>query len=169
MTIHDLRCNIVNPFEIEDGKLRNLFSFFLHSAPTIQSTSTTNIAHDRLSINWKTYIEDEWNPNPYEFIPSLSNPEFPTDPKILNDYGLADTSKVSRKHSAFICMKHNDEEDYACLLRHIRNAIAHKHVYFNNAGNRKYIYMEDYNKKNKTVIILINQTKLDALIKTITK
>lgn len=56
------------------------------------------------------------------------------------------------------------EDNVVCLLRHIRNAIAHGNVYYLNAGNRKFILFEDFNEKSKpTARILFSQTDLKKL------
>lgn len=56
MTIADILLNHIIPFEIDDEKLKKLFSFFLHSAPTIESASAAIIPTNRLVDNWNTYI-----------------------------------------------------------------------------------------------------------------
>lgn len=62
------------------------------------------------------------------------------------------------------------ETDLECLLRHIRNAIAHGHVKYKHAGNRIYIMFEDYNPNKKlTARILIIRADLEKWIKTLKK
>lgn len=163
MTIKELKRNRILPFEVGDESLHNLFSFFLHSAPTIESKTAAIISPEKLLENWKVYIED-WKQNQYRFY--SSNSKFP-DSKILDDFGISDISKISRKSHAFVCKyKSSSESDYECVLRHIRNAIAHSNVFLKNAGNRKYILLEDYNKNNnKTAILLFSQSDLKRLKK----
>lgn len=57
MTIAELIARKVIPFEIPDTKLTSLFSFFLHSAPTIDSRTAMNIDAERLQNNWKRFLE----------------------------------------------------------------------------------------------------------------
>ena len=56
MTISDILQHPVLPFEIEDVKLVKLFSFFLHSAPTIESATAISMEAARLDQNWMSYI-----------------------------------------------------------------------------------------------------------------
>lgn len=56
MTISDIKENKIAPFEIDDIKLTKLFSFFLHSAPTIDSNLASRIDEDRLLSNWNNFI-----------------------------------------------------------------------------------------------------------------
>ena len=58
MTIRDIKENKIAPFEIEDTKLRRLFSFFLHTAPTIDSNLASKIDEDRLLNNWNKFISN---------------------------------------------------------------------------------------------------------------
>lgn len=51
MTISDILQHPVLPFEIEDVKLVKLFSFFLHSAPTIESATAISMEAARLDQN----------------------------------------------------------------------------------------------------------------------
>ncbi len=43
MLIQELKANKIVPFEVDDIKPFKIFSFFLHLAPTIESTSATKI------------------------------------------------------------------------------------------------------------------------------
>lgn len=43
MIIKDIKSNTILPFEIEDIKLVKLFSFYLHSAPAIESKTAAQI------------------------------------------------------------------------------------------------------------------------------
>ena len=160
MKISDLLKNEILPFEIDDDKLRKLFSFFLHSAPTIGSTTSIMISEERLEHNWDNYIS-LFAKESYRFISSSCSIE-----KYLEQYHLENDSEVKRNTRGFVC-KYRDttEKDYTCLLRHIRNAIAHNHVSFLNAGNRKFVLFEDYNDNTKKCNsrILLSQTDLQRL------
>ena len=138
MQISDIKTNRIIPFEIEDIKLIRLFSFFLHKSPTIDSNTAAMIEVERLERNWERFIS-----------------EFSKD----------NEANVNRRSKGFICKyKDNSERDYECVLRHMRNAIAHSNVYMNNAGNRKYLIFEDFNKtKNQSSIMLLSQADLSNL------
>lgn len=56
MKICDIKANHTLPFEIDDVKLIRLFSFYLHSAPTIESETAKKVDGHRLLDNWTNFI-----------------------------------------------------------------------------------------------------------------
>lgn len=165
MTISELLTQKTIPFEIENLKMEKLFSFFLHSAPTIDSRTAMKIDLIKLSGNWKDFVETS------QLIPSIIYAE--SYNKLENacaKSGLGVDTKISRRTKGFICIRKGKETDYECVLRHIRNSIAHNNVYYCDAGNRKFVLFEDYNKSGKfTARMLFSQTLLTTLKKEITK
>ncbi len=159
MQIFDIKANHIQPFDIDDVKLVRLFSFFLHSAPTIDSATASFIDSERLKQNWASFIS-ELSEDSYIFLSPNCSIE-----RYIEQYNLHDNANVNRRSKGFVCKyKDNNESDYACLLRHLRNAIAHSNVYMNNAGNRKYLLFEDFNKsKRKSSKILLSQADLSRL------
>ena len=159
MTIDDLRQYRNPPFEIEDEQLRKVFAFFLHKAPTIDSLHSLNIESSQLQINWEHFLS-EWK-HAHRFY---SRDYFPNDDVIL-DFVLSDGSEVKRNCQAFICTKADkNEQDYECLLRHIRNAIAHGHLFVDAYAKRKYILFEDCNSNgNLRALILLTLTDMKNL------
>lgn len=159
--ILDLLDNPIVPFDIEDRGLAKLFSFFLHSAPRINSSRAIQIDDTRLNRNWDAFIK-LFGHNAYKFMEASS-------PKTVMDHfettNIADSSELRRRGRGFVCRKKDKcELEPVCLLRHIRNAIAHCNVYLLNAGNRKFILFEDFNEKGKqTARILFSQTDLQNL------
>lgn len=162
MTIQELLTFRVKPFDINDKKLISLFSFFLHSAPTIDNRPEVYIPPEILEHKWDNFIKD-WGDKTYRFY---SPDHFPNDEK-LEEFNLAEHSIINRKSKAIVCSKRDPiEPDYECLLRHVRNAIAHGYVFLNNRGNRKYILMQDFNTNNKLrAMILMSQAELQNLKK----
>ena len=62
------------------------------------------------------------------------------------------------------------ETECQCVLRHMRNSIAHGNIYLSDESNRKYILFEDYNRNgNLTARILLSQTYLKKLKQIIMK
>ena len=159
MTISDLFKHRILPFENADIKLTKLFSFFLHTAPTIDSRSSTTISEERLEHNWKNFI-NTFNSEEYCFLSQQCSIE-----KYFDKFNLTLAIELKRKTKAFVCKRKDlKETDYTCFLRHIRNAIAHSNVYVVNAGNRKFILFEDFNKsKKQSSRILLSQTDLKRL------
>ena len=163
MTVAEILQNHILPFEIDDEKLKKLFSFFLHSAPTIDSSTAANIPVNRLEKNWNTYIST-FSSNSYTVIaPNCTFNNY------IGKYMLDNNNIVNRKTKGFVCKKKtNNETEYKSLFRHIRNSIAHSNVYMINAGNRKFILFEDFNpSKNQSARVLLSQTDLQRLKTTI--
>ena len=85
--------------------------------------------------------------------------------------GLDGNAVVTRRKKGFVYKrKSKDETDCEACLRHIRNAIAHNNVFVLNAGNRKFILFDDYNKDKKhNARLLFTQSDLQRLKSEITK
>ena len=160
MTISDLLKHNVFPFEIDDEKLKKLFSYFLHAAPTINRETTAQIEEYHLMEIWRNYISN-FESKKYRFLqPTCAIEHY------FEEYGISSNSEIKRKTHGFVCkLRDTNEPEYACFLRHIRSAIAHSHIYVMNAGNRKFVLFEDFNDRTKkqTSRILLSQTDLQRL------
>lgn len=58
MKIADILSNHIVPFETEDMKLKSLFSFFLHLAPTISSSSAGDIPKAGLARTLASFLRE---------------------------------------------------------------------------------------------------------------
>lgn len=165
MTISELLTYKTIPFEISNIKMEKLFSFFLHSAPTIDSRTAVKIDSSTLLNNWKDFIESSRLKPSIIYAESYNKLE-----NACEKTGLGVDTEISRRTKGFVCIRRGKETDYECVLRHIRNSIAHNNVYYCDAGNRKFVLFEDYNKRGKfTARMLFSQTVLTILKKEITK
>ena len=164
MFIGELEENRVLPFEIDGDKLKKLFSFFLHMAPTVDSRMALPVLDEKLlEDRWNEFIE-KYSDERYIFLSANSSKE-KVENSILG-YGLASTCVINRKTVGFVCKrKNNKEKDYTCLLRHLRNSIAHCNVCLIKTGNRNFILFDDFNqdKNTHTARILLSQTDLKNL------
>lgn len=163
MTINDIMSSHITPFEISDKKLLSLFSYYLHLAPTIGSSSAKSPPTCGLEIAWQQFITEVSliKPNYHIYAPGYIKPSQ------LELYNLADTDVVKKNSRRFVCCYKDDEsQEIVCLLRHIRNSIAHSNIYLLDTKNRKYLIFDDYNKsENLTARILLSQTDLSRLRK----
>lgn len=144
----DLRTLRILPFENESSNLESLFSYFLHSAPNIESVHSKRISAVKHSAIFNLMMENRhfkyqkfcWSQTPIEKELSKGN---------LNG------DSICLKCKRFVCKKKqkakgkSEETDLDCFLRHIRNSIAHGRVYYSHAGNRIHIVFEDKNSPDK--------------------
>ena len=166
MKISEMKNNQIPPFEIEDEKVRKLLSFYIHYAPTIESNTAISVDENKLKSNWNKFFENA----KFSYF-KIYNENYKLSEEIFSKNQLGDNQILNRKNLSVVCKrKHKNEEDYECILRHIRNSIAHNNIYIVNAGSRKYILLEDYNKsKNITSRMLLSQTILSELKRCIMK
>ena len=169
MILDDILKNPIEPFEIDDPKLMKLFSYYLHLAPTIESRSSKKEPTFGMEVAWERFIDKlESTDYIYKMYKTTGN----IDERKLKKYQLHESDDIDRRSNRFICYpKKNDEMEMNCLLRHMRNSIAHSNVYLlqKNSKGRKYLIFDDYNtKKNMTARIILTQTVLVELKKILT-
>lgn len=58
MTIQEILCNRIVPFDVEDKKITDLFSFYLHKAPTIDSKCSGPVPACGQNEIWNRFIEE---------------------------------------------------------------------------------------------------------------
>ena len=162
MIVQDILNNRIVPFEIEDERLKTLFSFFLHRAPTIDSHCRGEIPACGQDEIWNSFIEKLGVSTKEYQIYRTSG--YITD-KNLTTYNLQLTSEVDRRTKRFVSyIKTKDETELECLLRHLRNSVAHGNVFLFVKANRKYLIFDDFNTNNHlTARILLSQTDLMSL------
>ena len=133
------------------GKLNLLLSYFLYKAPNIDSHHSPYIEADTHDSVFLDMMSSNWT---YSFCPQ--NKKIETE---LEDMGLSGNS-VCQKCKRFLCKrstqnckrdKSRKETELECLLRHIRNSIAHGHVFVTKAGNYINVLLEDINPKNDNI------------------
>ncbi|HIT70346.1 MAG TPA: hypothetical protein IAD08_00310 [Candidatus Scatovivens faecipullorum] len=146
----------VVPFQMGNSKISSLLAYFLHEAPNIESIHSPIIhksIHDEIIYKMfenRKFIEKKF---------CAFNCKIEEE---LKKYKL-DGEEICLGCERFLCKyekpRNNIKEtDLECLLRHIRNSIAHGRVYYKHCGNRIQIMFEDRNQKNKVTarIVCIN-------------
>ena len=140
----NLNALLIIPFDVGNDDIHRLFSFFLHSAPDVESAHSKRISIVKHSTIFNMMMEERhfkyqrfcWHGAPIE--------------KELSK-GYLNGEEACLKCKRFICKKKQtkkgtaQETDLDCFLRHIRNSIAHGRVYCSHAGNRVHIIFEDEN------------------------
>lgn len=167
MLIQELLLYRIIPFET-DEKISELLSFFLHRAPTIDSRLARDNPNCGLEKAWEKFIFDcNISSDAFNCYKSFNY----VKEENLKKYQLTTTNVINRKSKGFVCYYKNGETaDLQCLLRHIRNSIAHGNVFCKTDINRKYFLFDDFNKNNNmTARILLSQTDLIKLKRIISK
>ena len=158
MLIKDILNNRIVPFEIEDDSLKRCFSYFLHLAPSISSASSLSSKEDLNKIFQKFIEKSNIERTSYRFYTAGNIKEIQLK-KLL----LSDDNFINRRSIRFVCSKKREENDMECMLRHIRNSIAHSNVFLY-CRRRKFIIFDDFNSNGKqTARILLSQTTLTTL------
>ena len=104
MTISDILQHPVLPFEIEDVKLVKLFSFFLHSAPTIESATAISMEAARLDQNWMSFITSYPKESWLVIAPNCTFGAY------LIKAGLDGNAVVSRRKKGFVYKRKTKDE-----------------------------------------------------------
>ncbi len=153
--------NAIVPAECEIGALRSIFGYFEHRAPNIDSNHSPlleYVSHE------KVLHEMIGTKGEYVFLPHNKDIQ-----ALLTDYSLSG-NELCNRCKRFVCKRMPQkakreptraETDLECLLRHLRNSLAHGHVYISHGGNYISVCFEDMNeKKHTTARILVNQAQL---------
>ena len=153
--------NAIVPLECDIGQLRGLFSYFQYRAPNIESVQSPLLDVSRHADVLNEMLRG--NPN-YRFVSHSSN----TD-DALRDCALFG-SFICTRCKRFMCKRsgHSSkrlptrgETDLECLLRHLRNSLAHGNVFLFHGGNYITVCFVDINDKKKiTARILCTQADL---------
>lgn len=145
----------VVPGECDIGNLRQLLSFFEHRAPNIDSVHSPILDESKHKPTLDRMLGGNTN---YVFCAHSANTK--DELAMLNLAGSVLCSRCKR----FFCKRsgHDSkrlpgqkETDLECLLRHLRNAIAHGHVYVFHGGNYISVLFEDLNTNGKTTARII--------------
>lgn len=151
--------NAVIPIECEIGKLRSLFAYFQYRAPNIDSIHSPLLAADKHGAVLEQIIATHnTKAGGYVFCAQSANTETELVKQALNG------NKICDKCKRFVCKrmtqkakrdKSRGETDLECLLRHMRNSLAHGHVYVNHGGNFISICFEDKNSDHNTTARIV--------------
>lgn len=161
-TVKEITDCHITPFCIEDKAMTEYFSYYLHQAPTIDSSSAGNVPSCGLDVAWEQFVTNIGIADTDYFIYAEDSK---IDDRQLEKYKLTDIDTVKRNDKRFVCKfkREDGNSKMKCLLRHLRNSIAHSNVFLLEKG-RKYIIFVDYNINRKiTSKILLSQTDLNRL------
>lgn len=151
--------NAVNPTTCEISALRKLAGFFQYEAPNTSSYICSQLPQNQHNELLKEML-DSWKEENYFFVShNVTINKFLLQRALLGD-NLCSYCK------RFVCRrkkKDNNgykETDFECLLRHLRNALAHGRFFVIHRGNNISLLFEDYYKDSITARIICNQADL---------
>lgn len=157
--------NAIIPIECDIGKLRSLFAYFQYRAPNIDSLHSPLLSvafHDEVLDK----IRKTHNRKNGEYLFCAHNADTEKEFSTQKLWG----EEICNKCKRFMCKRMPNkakrdetrkETDLECLLRHMRNSIAHGHVFVAHGGNFITVCFEDVNeKKNITARIVCYQADL---------
>lgn len=153
--------NAIVPSICEISDLRTQFAFFQYQAPNISSYVSSNLdreKHEELLCK----LLKSWNKENYDFIPPNAKIADALESKGLKGDIICNYCK------RFICKRKkkssktgHKETDLECLLRHLRNSLAHGRVFIIHGGNYISILFEDIDSDKKiSARIICNRADL---------
>ena len=130
----DITGKWIVPFEFEDEDLKRCFCYFLYKAPNIDSFSAPQFDFTELD---KKIIKTLFSAYKEKDVTIKTN----CTKKTFDYEGLLGDKIIKRK---ILCIeKKSNGLDVNCLLRHLRNSIAHGRVYVIKEINKTWILFED--------------------------
>jgi hypothetical protein len=155
--------NAINPLTCEIGELRQLFGYFQYKAPntsSFQSETLDEVYHEDL---YKEMMKS-WKEDSYNIISHNINFD-----KKSQDYAL-NGSAICSYCKRYLCKRKKSpkgsngkkESDFDCLVRHLRNSLAHGRVFVIHGGNSIKVMFEDYDERSEAISarIVCNQANL---------
>lgn len=151
------------PFETDDKQLSRILSYFLHLAPNISSAhsnslSNINNLHNAIlteMFEGRNFVAD------IDFCSPNCKIIKHTDKLVLSG------NNICLKCKRAVCKRNpkkkaeSAETDLNCLLRNLRNSIAHGRVYYHHAGNRVLLMFEDITQNSTNISARIVCTRAD--------
>lgn len=125
----------MNPYECDgDSELVSLLGFFQIEAPCISSFKSYKLDQAKYSKVLYKMIGSK------EFL--FINPQARTDKRLIS-FNMCDAKIKCVGIRGLLKKQNKDENELVCLLRHIRNSVAHGRVFTRAVGGVMYILFDD--------------------------
>ena len=125
----------MNPYECDgDSDLTSLLGFFQIEAPCISSFQSYKLDESKYCKVLRKMISGK----AFLFI----NPQARID-KRLTSFNMCDGKIKCVGIRGLLKKQNKDENELVCLLRHIRNSVAHGRVFAKSVGGVMYILLDD--------------------------
>lgn len=143
--IENLKNILTCPFDENTASMHKLLSYFLYSAPGIESVHSYVIPREKHSAILSVMLDER-----HFCYTKFCSPSAQVEDELKK--ASLNGDELCLKCKRFVCKKKHSpknkekESDLDCFLRHIRNAIAHGRFYYRHDGNKVHILFEDINK-----------------------
>lgn len=154
---------LVTPFKSGVKGFTTLAEYFMLYAPNLDSAHSRGKIEGEIAEQvFNEMIKRTDMKNSYKIIKNLTDASW-------KKYDLSNDI-LDFEQSRFICKKLKNESDLQCLLRHIRNSLAHGYVYIwkkrDKHNNINYVFFVDYDSTRKinkiSAKIMVSTTILDT-------
>lgn len=144
-----------NSTNVFDCNQTSLYCFFQLQAPSIDSFQSISKNPESYSRTLAKMLR-KWSETNTCFI----NPQARID-KRLKNLDMLHPDSIKCKGMRFVAKRKNTKEnDLACLLRHMRNSIAHGRVFTKEVGGVEYILFDDTVGDTCTARIICTEKEL---------
>lgn len=148
---------ITTPFETGIRNFSAVAKYFLYYAPDIDSAQSVGIIeNERAERLMQLLLEQNGLTRKNKILKKIQ-------PSSWKAFGF-DQDNIDFEQSAMIFDKYSTETDFHALLRHLRNALAHGHIYVWKKKKGNFIFLVDLDseKKKVTAKILVSMPILES-------
>ena len=143
----ELTSDMCIPTMVDMKRMYEAITYFLYCVPNISSLHSKRLSKEMQENLFKEL--EKYKPMNFVFCDQI-------DSSVLHDNALSASSICMKCHRA-VLQKQIKETKYQCLVRHLRNALAHGCFYTFHMGNDIGIYLEDKKGSKITARIAINR------------
>ena len=150
------KIDIENSTNLFDCKQTPLFSFFQLRAPSIDSFQSISKNPESYTRTLAKMLK-KWNTENICFI----NPQARIN-KRLKKLDMLHPDSIRCRGMRIVAKRNNSKENnLTCLLRHMRNSVAHGRVFTKNVGGVEYILFDDTFADTCTARIICTEKELE--------
>lgn len=139
------------PFETGIRNFNHIANYFLYGAPNIDSIhSPGKIEGTQSDVVFDEMMQSANMQGKYKFLQRIHKTSFAK-------YNL-DGDSFCMQCNRMVCAWSNSENKLTCVLRHIRNSLAHGQLYIWRKDDESYIFLQDLKKEKKKNEVVIKIT-----------
>lgn len=141
------------PYKTGIGNFAAIAEYFQYKVPGIDSAQSSGSIDDEAAA-FEEMLKSTSLSNKGRILGRIQDLSWKKD-------GL-DANELDFEDSRFLCNRKSKETELHALLRHIRNSLAHGHLYIWKKKKGDFIFLIDFNtKRNPTAKIMVSKLILD--------